>query len=120
MTSHATHESQPLQKAAAGSSIAVEQLCLLHRDRLKRMIVARMDPRLARRYEASDVIQDVHVEIVKRLPEFLTNQEMHFFDWVRCLARQKLAELFRRNIVAQSRDVRREIQNANTSIVLTG
>ncbi len=94
--------------AASGDMMAQEQLIMLHRDRLRRMIVARMDSRLARCMEASDVVQEIQLEISKRLTEYLGNPAVPFFIWVRFLARQKLAELVRRHVLTQARDVRRE------------
>lgn len=110
--------------AANGDSNAFEQLVLLHSDRLRKMIAARMDQRLTRCMEMSDVAQEVHIEISKRLPEFLCNSNMPYFVWVRLLAKQKLAELVRRHILTQARDIRREqpLQKSLTdsSNVLTG
>jgi RNA polymerase sigma-70 factor, ECF subfamily len=110
--------------AANGDSAAIEKLVMLHTDRLKRMVVARMDQRLTRRMEISDIIQEVHFEISKRLPEYLSKSDIPFFVWVRLLAKQKLAELVRRHVLAQVRDVRREQQLqqnfADSSVVLCG
>ncbi len=58
--------------------------------------------------EASDVVQEVQLEVAKRLTEYLAKPDVPFFVWVRFLARQKLAELVRRNVLTQARDVRRE------------
>lgn len=109
MTLHQSVERDLIQRAAVGDASAVAQLFVLHRERLSRMINARLDPRLTKRLDASDVIQEVHLEVARRLPEYLEKQEIPFFNWIRFLARQKLAELVRRNIIAQSRDVRREV-----------
>lgn len=101
-------ELQLIPLAATGDKVAIDHLVMLHRDRLKRMIVARMDQRLNRRMDASDVIQEMHVEISKRLPEYLSKPDVPYFVWLRFLARQKLAELIRRNVLTKARDVRRE------------
>jgi RNA polymerase sigma-70 factor (ECF subfamily) len=94
--------------AASGDLNAFEQLVMLHGDRLKTMITARMDQRLARYMETSDVTQEVNIEILKRLPEYLGRSHLPYFVWVRLLAKQKLVELARRYIHTQARDVRRE------------
>ena len=60
-SSHNSTESKLIPLAATGDAVAIEKLVMLHRDRLKRMILARMDSRLVRRMEPSDVIQEVHV-----------------------------------------------------------
>lgn len=117
-------ESQLISLAATGDSVAIEKLFTLHRDRLKRMIIARMDQRLMRCMEVTDIIQEVNFEISKRLMEYLSKPEVPFFVWVRFLARQKLAELVRRNVLTQARDVRREQplhrSFSDSSIALSG
>ncbi len=102
-----------IRLAAGGDHLAAEQLIQLHRERLKRMIRSRLDPRLIKRLDESDVVQEVQLEVIERLPEYLSKQEVPFFNWLRFLARQKLNEFMRRNLGAQSRDVRREQMHWN-------
>ncbi len=99
-----------LDAAAIGNQAAVEELFARHRDRLVRMIQVRMDRRLRDRVDASDVIQETHVEAIQRLPEYLAKQDMPFFLWLRFLARQRLLMINRRHLGAQRRDVRREFR----------
>ena len=47
-----------LGRAACGDARATEQLLELHRERLLQMVAFRMDRRLSRRIDASDVVQD--------------------------------------------------------------
>lgn len=124
MTLHQSTERILIEQAAAGDSSAVSKLFVIHHDRLSRMINARLDPRLLPRLDPSDVIQEVNVEVARRLPEYLEKQEIPFFNWLRFLTRQKLAELVRRNIFTQARDVRREVpihrNVAESSFALSG
>ena len=51
-----------MEKARHGDAQAQEQLLGQHRDALRRMIALRLDPAIAARLDASDVVQDVLLE----------------------------------------------------------
>lgn len=80
-----------------------------HRERLRAMVRVRLDPRLSGRLDASDVVQDVCAEAVKRLPEWLDGEEMPLHLWLRFLAGQRLVQLHRRHLDAAKRDAGREV-----------
>lgn len=90
-------------------SKCLSKMLELNRNRLKMMISARLDRRLYGRVDPSDVVQEVNVEAIKRFNEFSQLENLPFITWLRSLAKQKIAEIMRRNIGAQVRDVRREI-----------
>jgi RNA polymerase sigma-70 factor (ECF subfamily) len=50
---------QLLQKAAGGDGASWGLLVAQHHERLRRMVAARLDPRLQGRIDPSDVLQDV-------------------------------------------------------------
>ncbi len=54
-----------LGRAACGDARATEQLLELHRERLLQMVAFRMDRRLSRRIDASDVVQDALIEAAR-------------------------------------------------------
>ena len=94
------------QSPDVGLTTAVEA----HRERLRRMIDTRLDPRLRNRLDASDVVQETLVEAVARLPEYRQQSErMPLFAWLRFLAAQKLVQLRRRHLGAGIRDAGREV-----------
>lgn len=103
-------ETSLIQRAAGGESAALSRLLTINRSRLERMIVARIDKRLNARMDASDVIQEVHVDVFQRFAEYAENQNVPFITWLRFLTKQKLDEINRRNLLAQRRDVRRELR----------
>jgi RNA polymerase sigma-70 factor (ECF subfamily) len=72
------------------------------------MISARLDTRLARRLDPSDVVQDVLAEAHRRLAGFLEERPLPFHLWLRRLALDQLSALNREHIVAQRRSVVRE------------
>jgi RNA polymerase sigma-70 factor, ECF subfamily len=103
-----TTESQLIDRVARGDQSAFGPLMELHALRLRRMISVRMDARLKGRLDESDVYQELQLDVINRLPEYAEKREVSFFAWLRFLGRQKLAELSRRHVHAQARDVRRE------------
>ncbi len=111
MNAEPTHEQALIDRFADGETGVVGELVALHHDRIKRMIHVRMDSRLRQRLDASDVFQELQIDVIKRMPEFVPQQtEVSFFHWLRFLARQKLAELYRRHIQTQGRSIDRERQ----------
>ena len=56
-----------LDQARQGDADAVERLLTVHREPLRRMIDLRLDPALAARVDASDIVQDVLLEAHRRL-----------------------------------------------------
>ena len=97
-----------LKNAQAGDSEAVAALLVRHREAVCRMIDIRMDRMIARRVDASDIVQEVLIEASRRLSEFLDNPSMPFHLWLRALARDHLISAHRKHRVAQKRSVDRE------------
>ncbi len=88
---------------------ALGELLALHRDRLRRMVRMRLDRRLEGRVDASDIIQEVHLEAVRRFAEF-PGSKMPFNAWLGFLTRQRLAAVYRHHLGVQARDKRRELR----------
>ncbi len=102
---HKTNEL--LQQAIAGQAEAVNHLLDRHRAGLRRMVELRMDRRLARRVDASDVVQDVFIEAHARMTQYLAKPDIPFHLWLRQLAQDRIIDLHRRHH-AQRRDIDRE------------
>jgi RNA polymerase sigma-70 factor (ECF subfamily) len=99
-----------LEAAARGDRAAWGAVLAGHRDRLRRMVVLRLDRRLQGRIDPSDVIQDAYLEAARRLPEYVREPApMPLFLWLRFLTAQALQALHRRHLGAQARDAGREI-----------
>lgn len=96
-----------LQDAADGNPAAASDLLEQHRAALRRMIALRLDRGVARRVDASDVVQDVLLEASKRLADYLQDPRMPFHLWLRHMALDRMIDLHRRHH-AQRRDVGRE------------
>jgi RNA polymerase sigma-70 factor (ECF subfamily) len=96
-----------LESARRGDPAAIDRLLEKHRDSLRRMVAARVYGGMARRVDASDVVQDALVEANRRLADYLKEPRMPFHAWLRALARDRLVDAFRRH-GAEKRDVGRD------------
>jgi RNA polymerase sigma-70 factor, ECF subfamily len=97
-----------IDRASHGDQTARAQLLALHRERLRRMVALRMDPRLSARLDPSDVVQDALAEAHRQLPEYLQERPLPFYPWLRQIAWNRLIDLHRRHVLAQRRSVNRE------------
>ncbi len=107
--SHATlSEPELLDRLQTGDQAALGELFARHRDKLRRMVVVRMDQRLNGRVAASDVLQEAYIDALKRYPHFFDKPNQNFFGWLRLVVGQRLADLHREHVLAKRRDVRQE------------
>jgi RNA polymerase sigma-70 factor (ECF subfamily) len=100
---------QPLlADAARGDEQAVRCLLELHRQRLRRMIAARLDRRLAPRLDPSDVAQETLADAAQRLPDHLRGRPLPFYSWLFRLAADRLARAHRDHVASTVRGIGRE------------
>ena len=97
-----------LEEARKGKPGAVDQLLGEFREPLRRVIDLRLDPAVARRVDASDIVQDVLLEANQRLIDYLKKPDMPFHLWLRHLAQDRIIDTHRRHRLAQRRSVDRE------------
>jgi RNA polymerase sigma-70 factor (subfamily 1) len=97
-----------LDDAKAGDASAVDRLLGEFREPLRQVINLRLDPVLARRVDASDIVQDVLIEANQRLTEYLKNPAMPFHLWLRHLAQDRIIDTHRRHRQAQRRSIDKE------------
>jgi RNA polymerase sigma-70 factor (ECF subfamily) len=94
---------------AAGDRAGIDAMLMQHRPRLRRMVAARLDPRLASRVDPSDIVQDAFVEAVKQLPGYLAHPAIPLYPWLRQLTANRLAAAYQQHLHAQRRSVAREV-----------
>ncbi len=97
-----------LEDAKTGEPAAVDRLLGEFREPLRRVINLRLDPAIARRVDASDIVQDVLIEANQRLVDYLKQPNMPFHLWLRHLAQDRIIDTHRRHRLAQRRSVDRE------------
>src|SRR5438067_13202656 len=108
MGSNTPETQQLLEQAKQGDAGAVERLLTAHREPLRKMIDLRLDPALAARVDASDVVQEVLIEAHRRLADYLRNPTMPFRLWLRHIAKDHMIDAHRRHRQAQRRSLDRE------------
>ncbi len=97
-----------LASARAGDPDAIGRLLQRHRQSIRRMIDLRMDRKIQRRLDASDIVQDVLIEANRRLADYLQNPVMPFHLWLRQMAKDRIIDAHRRHRRAARRSVDRE------------
>jgi len=97
-----------IRRARSGNERAREDLFDRHRERLKAMVNLRMDRRLLRRLDASDVVQETFAEAWDELEEYLERQPLPFYAWLRQIAWERLMNLHRFHLETKKRSIRRE------------
>jgi RNA polymerase sigma-70 factor (ECF subfamily) len=97
-----------VDRAALGEEAARQQLLARHRDRLRRMVTARLDRRLSARVDPSDVVQEAMAEAAIHLDAYLRERPLPFYPWLRHFACDRLMKLHRHHIKSQKRSVTRE------------
>lgn len=97
-----------LDQARQGQADAVDQLLARHREPVRRLIGLRLDPALAARVDASDIVQDVLLEASRRLQDYLRDPAMPFHLWLRHIAQDHIIDAHRKHRLAQRRSLDRE------------
>jgi len=98
-----------IERAAGGDQQAWAELLEAYRDRLRRMVALRIDPRLRGRVDPSDVIQEAWIDASRRLPEYRSEPSVSFYVWLRYLVGQQVLIQHRRHLRVEARDAGREI-----------
>lgn len=107
MWPNAAETEELLLNAREGQRDAVEQLMERHRQSLERMVRGRLNRAVARRVDVSDVVQETLLTASKRMAEYVRDPRMPFHAWLRQIARDRLADVYRRQL-ADKRSVANE------------
>jgi RNA polymerase sigma-70 factor, ECF subfamily len=97
-----------LDQVRRGNRQAADLLLANHREPMRRMIGLRLDPAIAARLDASDVVQEVLLEASQRLDAYLRDPRMPFHLWLRHIAKDHIIDTHRRHRLAHKRGVDRE------------
>lgn len=104
-----------MTRLQTGDQSALADLYAGYRDRLRRMVQVRLDPRLQGRVAPSDVLQEAYIDALKRFPHFFEKPDQSFFGWLRLVVGQRLADVHREHLGAKKRDARQEVSLARPS-----
>jgi RNA polymerase sigma-70 factor (ECF subfamily) len=97
-----------LGAARDGDNDAVNKLLERHRAPIRRLVEMRLDRKVQRRVDVSDVVQDVLIEANGRLEKYLDDPAMAFHLWLRQIAWDRIIDTYRRHRVSAKRNMDRE------------
>jgi RNA polymerase sigma-70 factor (ECF subfamily) len=80
-----------------------------YRERLRRMVELRLDPRLRTRLDASDVVQDAYIDVARDLDAYLADPKLPPLLWLRLHVGRRLTTLHRQHLGTRMRDAGLEI-----------
>ena len=98
-----------LAKLRVGDTRALAMLFDEHRDRLRRMVELRLDPRLRGRLDASDVVQEAYLDVARDLEAYLAKPDLPPLLWLRLHVGRRMTTLHRQHLGTRMRDAGREI-----------
>jgi RNA polymerase sigma-70 factor, ECF subfamily len=99
----------PIEALRAGHCHALATLFDRYRDRLRRMVELRLDPRLRGRLDASDVLQEAFLDVAGDLDAYLADPKLPPLLWLRVHVGRRLTTLHRQHLGTRMRDAGREI-----------
>jgi len=97
-----------LARARGGNDDAINELMDRHRNSLRQLVRMRLDQKIQKRVDVSDVVQDVLIEANRRLQRYIENPVMPFHLWLRQIAKDRIIDAHRRHRVSAKRSVDRE------------
>ena len=103
-----------LQEARAGDAATLGRLLELYRRYLALLARVQIGQRLQGKVDASDLVQETFLEAHRHFARFRGASEAEVVRWLRQILAAKLADLLRRYLGTQGRDVRleRDIEDA--------
>ena len=103
------HKTQYLVTLAKeGDQPAINQLCRIYGERIRRIIRLRIDRKLRPKIDSVDIVQDALVQALAGLDNFTYKNEGDFLRWLSKIAENKLRDILDK-FHADKRDIRREI-----------
>lgn len=103
------HKTQHLVALAKeGNESALNQLCSVYGERVRRIIRLRLDRKLRPKLDSVDVVQDALILALGGLKDFTYRNEGDFLRWLSRIAENKLRDILDK-FHADKRDIRKEI-----------
>ncbi|UCG55884.1 MAG: hypothetical protein JSU70_13550, partial [Phycisphaerales bacterium] len=95
--------------AKEGDNSALEQLCRVYGERVRRIIRLRMGREMRPRLDSMDLVQDALICALGGLKDFTYKNEGDFLRWLATIAQNALRDGWER-LHAAKRDIRREVR----------
>ena len=94
--------------AKGGDQTALNQLCRVYGERVRRIIRFRLNRKLRPKLDSVDVVQDVLLLAMGGLKDFTYRSEGDFLRWLSRIAENKIRDIFD-EFHTEKRDIRKEI-----------
>ncbi|MHC4144588.1 MAG: RNA polymerase sigma factor [Planctomycetota bacterium] len=94
--------------AKVGDQPAIDQLCRVYGERIRRIIRFRLDAKLRPKLDSVDLVQDALILALGGLKEFTYRNEGDFLRWLSRIAENRLHDI-QKKFHADKRDIRKEI-----------
>jgi RNA polymerase sigma-70 factor (ECF subfamily) len=98
-----------LQQAKSGSGESLGRLLQLYANYLKVVVLGQMEHNLRARVSPSDVVQETFFEAHRDFPRFRGGSTPEFLAWLRKILVNNLCRVVEQHLLAEKRDVRREV-----------
>jgi RNA polymerase sigma-70 factor, ECF subfamily len=96
-----------ISQARTGDQAALSQLCACYRPFLQTIASLKLGRAMERRVDASDIVQETEIEMVRGIRSFRGKTEPELSAWLKQMLRRNIADKVRDNRAAV-RDLRRE------------
>ena len=97
-----------VESVRRGDDRALDKLFAAHHVYLRHVVGIRMDDALRIRVDPSDIVQDAHVEALRRVSDYVNDPKLPVRLWLRQIAIDRIGMAYRKHIGAEKRSVRRE------------
>ena len=102
-----------LERARTGDNAVLGQLLGSYQNYLRLLARIEIGRRLQGKVDASDIVQETFLDAHKHFPTFRGQAEAQFVQWLRAILAGTLANVVRRYLGTQARDLNLEQQLAN-------
>ena len=107
--SYSQETQQLVVLAKAGDAGALNRLCRIYGERVRRIIRLRMGRDLRIRLDSMDLVQDALIDALRGLGDFTYKNEGDFLRWLSRIAQNALGHHLEK-LHANKRDIRREVR----------
>jgi RNA polymerase sigma-70 factor (ECF subfamily) len=103
--------------AKGGDESALDRLCKVYGERVRRIVRLRMGRELRSKMESMDVVQDAFISALRSLDDFTYDNEGDFLRWLSKIAENRIRDNLEK-LHADKRDIRKEIPlNSNRQAI---
>jgi RNA polymerase sigma-70 factor (ECF subfamily) len=100
---------QLVLSAKNGDRVAMEQLCNVYSERIRRIVRLRLGPELRAQLETMDLVQNTLIAIVTDLKDFRHHEDGDFMRWLVKISENRIRDQVD-HIHAAKRDFRRQVR----------